>query len=551
MHSSPGDLPMNEPQLPTVGFWTAGTSAPTFDGDALAAAIARVREPIHIVRDGERGRVGIAFGGAPAPHTAANGARAWPLLATLPAMYPEWLGDRSFLEEHNLRFPYVAGAMANGICTTDIVIEMARAGMLGFFGAAGLTPDRVEQAIDRIEAALTNGESWGSNLIHAPQEPHIEEGVADLYVRRGVRRVSASAYMALTPYIVHYAFHGVREENGRIIRPNMVFAKISRPEVARRFLSPPPEEILEKLLASGKLTAAEVALARRLPVAEDITVEADSGGHTDNRPLPALFPTIARVRDEVMARYRYTRPIRLGAAGGLGTPDAIAGAFALGAAYVLTGSVNQACVESGLSTEGKQLLAEAGLADVIMAPAADMFELGVKVQVLKRGTMFGPRATKLYEIYNTYDSIESMPAAEREHLEKRILGRPIDEIWQGTKEFFEGRDPREVVKAEKDPKHRMALIFRWYLGLSSRWAITGEPGRKMDFQIWCGPAMGSFNAWTAGSFLEKPEARTVVQVALNLLEGAAVLTRAHQLRTFGAAVPPSAFRFEPRPLSLA
>jgi trans-AT polyketide synthase/acyltransferase/oxidoreductase domain-containing protein len=542
---------MQETQLPSVGFWTGGSSEPVFEGDALAAAIARVREPIHIVRDGARGRVGLAFGGAPAASTVTNGARAWPLLATLPAMYPEWLGDRSFLEVHRLRFPYVAGAMANGIATPELVIAMAKAGMLGFFGAAGLTPDRVERALDQIEAALTQGESWGSNLIHAPNEPLIEQGVAELYIRRGVRRVSASAYMALTPYIVHYAFHGVHEVDGRIVRPNMVFAKISRPEVARRFLSPPPEEILEKLVAAGKLTAAEAALARRLPVAEDITVEADSGGHTDNRPLPALFPSIARVRDEVMARYRYTRPIRLGAAGGLGTPDAIAGAFALGAAYVLTGSVNQACVESGLSVEGRKLLAQAGLADVVMAPAADMFELGVKVQVLKRGTMFGPRATKLYELYTTYDSLEAMPKEVREDLEKRILGRPIEEIWAGTKEFFQGRDPREIGKAEADPKHRMALIFRWYLGLSSRWAITGEASRKMDYQIWCGPAMGSFNAWTAGSFLEAPEARTAVQVALNLMEGAAVYTRAHQLRTFGAAVPPSAFSFPPRPLTLA
>lgn len=542
---------MQETQLPSVGFWTGGSSEPVFEGDALAAAIARVREPIHIVRDGARGRVGLAFGGAPAASTVTNGARAWPLLATLPAMYPEWLGDRSFLEVHRLRFPYVAGAMANGIATPELVIAMAKAGMLGFFGAAGLTPDRVERALDQIEAALTQGESWGSNLIHAPNEPLIEQGVAELYIRRGVRRVSASAYMALTPYIVHYAFHGVHEVDGRIVRPNMVFAKISRPEVARRFLSPPPEEILEKLVAAGKLTAAEAALARRLPVAEDITVEADSGGHTDNRPLPALFPSIARVRDEVMARYRYTRPIRLGAAGGLGTPDAIAGAFALGAAYVLTGSVNQACVESGLSVEGRKLLAQAGLADVVMAPAADMFELGVKVQVLKRGTMFGPRATKLYELYTTYDSLEAMPKEVREDLERRILGRPIEEIWADTKQFFQGRDPREIGKAEADPKHRMALIFRWYLGLSSRWAITGEASRKMDYQIWCGPAMGSFNAWTAGSFLEAPEARTAVQVALNLMEGAAVYTRAHQLRTFGAAVPPSAFSFPPRPLSLA
>ena len=93
------------------------------------------------------------------------------------------------------------------------------------------------------------------------------------------------------------------------------------------------------------------------------------------------------------------------------------------------------------------------------------------------------------------------------------------------------------------------LVFRWYLGLSSRWAIDGQSDRVMDYQIWCGPAMGAFNTWVEGSFLERPEARQVVQIAKNVLEGAARITRAHQLRTYGLAVPESAFLYEPRPLN--
>jgi trans-AT polyketide synthase, acyltransferase and oxidoreductase domains len=40
----------------------------------------------------------------------------------------------------------------------------------------------------------------------------------------------------------------------------------------------------------------------------------------------------------------------------------------------------------------------------------------------------------------------------------------------------------------------------------------------------------------------------VVQIALNLLEGAAVVTRAQQLRAAGVAMPTAAFNFKPRPL---
>jgi len=54
--------------------------------------------------------------------------------------------------------------------------------------------------------------------------------------------------------------------------------------------------------------------------------------------------------------------------------------------------------------------------------------------------------------------------------------------------------------------------------------------------VWCGPAMGAFNAWVAGSPLADPEARDVVTVGRNILLGAAVAQRAALLRMQGVAV---------------
>ena len=56
--------------------------------------------------------------------------------------------------------------------------------------------------------------------------------------------------------------------------------------------------------------------------------------------LDGRAPPADAVRVEEMINYfdyGYARPIRVGAAGGLGTPESVASAFALGAAYVLTG----------------------------------------------------------------------------------------------------------------------------------------------------------------------------------------------------------------------
>ena len=259
--------------------------------------------------------------------------------------------------------------------------------------------------------------------------------------------------------------------------------------------------------------------------------------------------SILALRDDIAQAQGYTRPIRVGAAGGLGTPTALAAAFSMGAAFVLTGSVNQACVESGLDEEGRTMLAQAGIADVTMAPAADMFEMGVEVQVLHRGTMFAVRARKLYELYKTYDSLEAIPAEERQTVESQMLRATLEEAWESTRAFWMSRDQSEVAKAEANPKHKMALVFRSYLGQSSRWAIAGEASRRMDYQIWCGPAMGAFNRWTTDTFLADPAQRTVVQVARNLMEGAAVVTRAQQLRSYGVPVPSAGFDFRPRPLA--
>ena len=153
------------------------------------------------------------------------------------------------------------------------------------------------------------------------------------------------------------------------------------------------------------------------------------------------------------------------------------------------------------------------------------------------------------DLGETYGTIEAIPPELRAKLEKELLRASFEEIWEETRSFFETRDPRENEKAERDPKHKLALVCRWYLGKSSRWAIAGDESRRVDYQIWCGPAMGAFNAWSAGTFLEDPAQRGVVQVALNLMEGAAVVTRAQQLRSYGVPVPPAGFDYRPQRLA--
>ena len=528
--------------------WYIPTDAPPQAGRAaLVRALQTLHKPVIVVRDGAT--IMTATSGDLTFSANSPDSSALPVLAYVPPLNPHQLGHPSFQDRYGVHANYVAGAMANGIASEAVVIEMAKAGLMGFFGAAGLPTERIAEAIQTIRASV-GSLPFGINLIHSPQTPQQEWDSVSLFLDQEIRIVSASAYMKLTKPIVWYRLSGIhRDSTGTIVVPNRVMAKVSREEVAQQFMKPPPQSMIDALLNEGKITGQEAALAGQVSMADDITAEADSGGHTDRQPAPVLLPLMLALRNRITAEYMLQSPIRIGAAGGITTPEAAAAAFAIGADYVLTGTINQACVEAGTSTMVKEMLATASAADVDMGPAGDMFEQGAEVQVLKRGTLFAMRGRHLYELYKTYDSIEAIPKDVRSKLEKQVFRAPLEEIWSGCASFFEERDPKQLERAAREPRHKMALVFRWYLGLSSRWAITGDESRKMDTQIWCGPGIGAFNAWTKGTFLEHPAARSVSIVAANIMAGAAAITRARQLLQQGVDAGPEATVWTPRPLA--
>jgi trans-AT polyketide synthase/acyltransferase/oxidoreductase domain-containing protein len=439
-----------------------------------------------------------------------------------PAISSETLGSSEFRKEHRVRYAYVSGAMYKGIASADLVIRMGKAGLLGYFGTGGLTVDRMDEAILKIQRALDHGESFGMNLLCNLIKPEFEDATVDLYFRRGIRRVEAAAYTQITPSLVRYRLRGISQASkGGIVVPNRILAKVSRPEVAVQFLSPPPERIVQKLREAGSITPEESALARHIAMSEDICVEADSAGHTDNGVAFALMPVMLRLRDEAMAQYGYAERIRVGAAGGIGTPHAVAAAFILGADFVLTGSINQCTVEAGTSDLAKDLLAGANVQDTEMAPAGDMFEIGAKVQVLKKGLFFPARANKLYELYKQYDSLEQIDPKTRDQIESRYFKRSFEEVYKETKDFYLSVAPEQIEKAEKNPKQKLALILRWYFIHSTRLALKGIADQKVDFQIHCGPAMGAFNQWVKGTRYEDWRNRHVDEIADMLMNGAA------------------------------
>jgi PfaD family protein len=527
------------------GCWLGDEKDLATGPDALASAAAHTNRPLFAVD--YRGETAVAHTGEIVCGNLTSPEKGLPLLALAPPLDPSDLGDAAFKSELGLKYAYIVGAMANGITSTQMVRAAGNAGLIGFFGSGGLSLSKVREAISDLKQDGADL-PMGFNLIHSPNDAQLEMALADLYIENGIRVVSASAYMGMTLPLVYYRVKGIhRTPDGSVRCPNRVIAKVSRVEVATHFFSPPPQKLLTQLIRMKKITEAEAQLATVIPMAQELTAEADSGGHTDNRPALSLLPTLMALRDRCMKQYGYATALRIGLAGGIATPQSVAAAFAMGAAYVLTGSINQAAVEADTSESVRQLLEQTRQADVIMAPAADMFELGAKVQVLKRGTMFAMRAAKLYELYRTYDRYEAIPGTVRAMVEQDILRSGFEEAWHQTADYFRAHDPSQIERADGDPKHKMALVFRSYLGQASLWAKHGDMDRQIDYQIWCGPAMGAFNAWAKDSCLEKVDDRYVADMAINLLYGAAGLTRCQWLHDQGVTFEATGDLFRPQP----
>ncbi|MEW5804466.1 MAG: ACP S-malonyltransferase [bacterium] len=441
-----------------------------------------------------------------------------------PAITASSLGSKEFKEEYRIKYAYVAGGMFKGVASKELVVKMGKAGLIGYLGTGGVSLDRVEESIRYIQKELRSGEAYGMNLLCNLQEPQQEDKTVDLFLAYGIRNIEAAAYMQLTPSLVRFRLKGIhRKAHGEIIAPHKIMAKLSRPEVADFFMSPPPERIIRKLAGEGKLSHEEAALGKEIPMADDVVVEADSGGHTDQGVSSALMPAIMALRNEKMKQYGYRKRIRIGAAGGIGTPEAAAAAFIMGADFILTGSINQCTVEAGTSDAVKNMLQDINVQDTDYAPAGDMFELGAKVQVLKKGVFFPGRANKLYDLYIHHNSLDEIDEKTKKQIQEKYFRRSFEEIWEETKAYWLKRNPAEIEKAHSSPKHKMSLIFRWYFGYSTWLALTGNEEHRVDYQVHCGPALGAFNQWVKGTELANWRNRHVDVIAEKVMQETAAL----------------------------
>lgn len=447
---------------------------------------------------------------------------AWEQKTSLPGATPffvaETLGSQDFKKEFNLKYAYLAGGMSHGIASREMVSRMARARCLAFYGTMGSSLARIEEDIRYLQQTL-DPDSYGMNFSASLDQSEHNEQMMDLFIRYGITLIEAASFIQMTPALVHYRAIGLtRNAVGDVQAANRIIAKVSRLEIASLFLAPAPQRIIHGLLTSQQITRQQAELLKEVPMADALTVAADSGWRTENRMPYAVVPAILRLRDEMRQSFGYGKKVHVGASGGIGTAEAAAASFILGADYILTGSINQCTVEAGTSETVKDMLQDVNVQDTDYAPAGDAFELGTRVQVLKRGVFFPARAKKLYDLYRHHGSLDEIDEKTATQIQKLYFKRSFREVFQEFRERY----PAEVIeKAEQAPKLKMALVFRWYFTYATSLALEGSCESNVDYQVHTGPALGAFNQWVKGTELENWRNRHVDQIAEKVMTGAA------------------------------
>lgn len=437
---------------------------------------------------------------------------------------PEMLGNPLFQERYHSRLSYYAGSMANGVSSIEMVKKMANASILSIFGSGGYANETLREKLVELKSSIESGKPYGVCYIANINDERKELEQAKLFVDAQVPVIEVAACTSITKSLVYLRLSGIYfdEEKKTIKFPRRLIGKCSRIEVAKQFMSKPPKEYVDELVQEGMLTKQEALIASRVSMTDDIAVEADSGGHTDQAKMEAIVPTIIGLRDSLVEKYQYQEDIMVGCGGGIGSAKAVADALALGADFILTGSINQCTFESGASKAVKDILCELGENETGYAIAGDMFEIGAKVQVVAKQSKFIERANTLYQMFMEYDSLEEIPEDKKKEIEHNYFKKSFKDVWKEIVEYKKRRNPKDLEEAATNKRFKMALFIKWYHAHCNKMTLEGNVEESDNFEIFCGPAMALFNKELKGTKLEHWQDRHVDEIAQLLMEKACV-----------------------------
>ena len=217
-------------------------------------------------------------------------------------------------ELFGIEYPIIAGGMV-WISSWRLAAAVSNAGGLGLIGAGSLTPDLLREHIQKMKAATQK--PWGVNL--PMMNPKADEMV-DVILEEGVKIVFTSAG---SPKKYTARFH----EAG---------IKVAHVVASSKFARKCEEAGVDAVVAEGF----------------------EAGGHNGKEETTTMV---------LIPEARKATTLPLIAAGGIGSGQAMAAAFALGAEGVQIGTLFALSQESSASDAFKQRCIELGEGDTMLA----------------------------------------------------------------------------------------------------------------------------------------------------------------------------------------
>lgn len=238
---------------------------------------------------------------------------------------PESLGSAGFRRDHNVCLACVADGDGLGGAGPEMVIRLGKAGLLSYLNTDLANFDQVADAVERVRSVLGSGAPWGVSVGHDSGDPGRASRLIGLLDDLDVPSIEVSGLSRPLPSLARYR---LAKAGGSPGGPRRVLVKVSCIDDAAAWLARPAATgAASRAAANG-----ESARAAGTAMADDICVTAGLG----------LLTAVTRLRDE------RGLSARVGLAGDLGTAEAVAAAFAAGADFVVTDSVNQCTVDRSL-----------------------------------------------------------------------------------------------------------------------------------------------------------------------------------------------------------
>ncbi|MCO4784209.1 MAG: 1-acyl-sn-glycerol-3-phosphate acyltransferase [Candidatus Cloacimonetes bacterium] len=411
---------------------------------------------------------------------------------------PKHLGSTGFKKLFGLDYAYFVSGLPSYTHGRGMLQNLFENGMLGFFNLDGLTFNEKEESLNMLNQ---HDFRFGVEIHLDDFDEEEDKKLITLLMAQNIKYLLVKSCSKISEPLIRF-----KSKEG-----NLLIAKVSHPDQCVA-LSSGKKDVFSAFLIDGSFVSSQ-----------------------DTRSILSLMPSIKSLLNE--------KNIYLGVTGDLGTPDALAAAFAMGADFVSTSSINLLSNDVSGADSYKECIKKVRFQDVSLVSSFESFESGAKTRALNFGTRFVAVSTKIGSWFFERRSIDTLEDSEVKYLEEKVFGSSITQTLLDAKAFFEFRNPSLIEAASNNSRISLAMLIRYYLEMGHLWAIEGNDNKKIDYNIKCGLDLASFNQWRQGTIFEDDQKLSVVQIALNLMMGAQFEARKQFLKSQGIEISPD-LRYE-------